>query len=246
MKIDLVPTPLAGPEPARAFPVERLYNLGSATRDAASAVPHQEEVALAGVHIALDVPAPRIYPIARHALRTDEVVFTQCARTSGEVEIVLIQADRLYVGVGSDHTDREIEQVTIPGSKQACANVLAPTIWPFDEIRDHWDDCVLRSWVDGRLYQEVGVATFLHPDDVLRIVSGRVTRLPARDFVVFCGTFVSVDKALGYGARWSFEMEDPTAGRRIAHAYDVVNLFDEIAEPYRVPLFNPPRRTAAG
>ena len=49
---------------------------------------------------------------------------------------------------------------------------LAPVLWPFEAIRARWDDCVLRSWVDGRRYQEVSVAAFLHPDDVLATLGG--------------------------------------------------------------------------
>jgi 4-hydroxyphenylacetate 3-monooxygenase len=103
-------------------------------------------------------------------------------------------------------------------------------------MRARWDDCVMRSWVDGRLYQDVPVAAFLHPDDVLRIVRERVPGMPKRDVLIFCGTIVSLDKALGFGRRWEIEMEDPAAGRRIRHGYDVVNLFDAVAEAYRVPV----------
>ena len=160
----------------------------------------------------------------------------QCGQTSGEVEIVLYVADQLYVGVGSDHTDRALEKTSIPWSKQVCANVLAPTLWPFEDVRGHWDDCVLRSTVDGDLYQNVSVATFLHPDDILAVLRDRVSGLPERDYLVFCGTYVSIDKALKFGESWSFELEDPTSDRRIAHSYRVTNLFDGIAESYRVPL----------
>jgi len=220
----------------RGFPIARMYNLGSATRRAETAVAHQEEVAKEGIRIALDIPAPRIYPIATHALVTGGTVETQSSHSSGEVEIVLLLADQLYVGVGSDHTDRALEKTSIPWSKQVTPNVLAPTMWPFEAMRARWDDCVMRSWVDGRLYQDVPVAAFLHPDDVLRILRARVPGMPARDVLVFCGTIVSLDKALGFGRRWEFEMEDPGAGRRIRHGYDVVNLFDPVAEPFRVPI----------
>lgn len=100
-----------------SLPIARMYNLGSATRKAETAVAHQEEVAKEGIRIALDVPAPRIYPIATHALTTGNEVEAQCSHTSGEVEIVLLVADQLYVGVGSDHTDRALEKTSIPWSK---------------------------------------------------------------------------------------------------------------------------------
>lgn len=225
-----------GTSQTRSFPVKRLYNLGSATREPAVAVPHQEEVARAGVHIALHVPAPRIYPIDTFAITTGDRVGVQGPRTSGEVEIVLVMADRLYVGVGSDHTERDLERTSIVWSKQANPNVLAPVLWDFEEIADHWDQCMIRSSVDGHAYQDVSVSAFLSPHDVLRILRERVTKLPERDFVVFCGTIVALSKELGFGQHWQFEMEDPVLGRTIRHGYRVEQLFDEIAEPYRVPV----------
>lgn len=236
MELACTIAPLSGSEVSRTISVQRNYNLGSATRDPDSAKAHQEEVADAGVAIALDIPAPRIYPIAVEALTTGREVQVQSNETSGEVEIVLYVADQLYVGVGSDHTDRALEKTSIPWSKQVCSNVLAPTLWQFEDIRDHWDDCVLRSAVDGDLYQDVSVAAFLHPDDILEIMRDRVSKLPERDYLVFCGTYVSIDKTLKFGESWSFELEDPTSDRRIAHSYQVTNLFDGIAKAYRVPL----------
>lgn len=221
------------------FPVTRMYNFGSATRDPDTAVAHQQEVAKSGIHIAFDVPAPRIYPIALHALITDDEVYVQSDKTSGEVEIVILVADQVYVGVGSDHTDRMLETVSIPGSKQACANHLAPVFWPYDEFRDRWDGCTLRSWVDGRLYQEVGVDAFLRPEDILATLRERVANVPARDFIVYCGTIVSVDKALGYGTAWTYQLEG--AGRRIDGGYSVVDILAEVRPEFRVPFFNPQR-----
>ena len=221
---------------SQRFPVKRMYNLGSATREASVAVHHQEEVARAGVVIALHVPAPRIYPIDAIALTTEEAIGVHGLRTSGEVEIALVMTDRLYVGVGSDHTDRDLERGSIAWSKQVNPNILAPTLWVYDEIADHWDDCVMRSRVDGRLYQDVGVNAFLSPTDILKILKERVPGLPARDFVVFCSTIVALDKELGFGQRWQFELEDPVLGRQISHSYQVEQLLDEIAEPYRVPV----------
>lgn len=223
---------------SRSFPVARLYNLGSATREPAVAAEHQHEVARAGIQIAYHVPAPRIYPIDTFAITTGHRIGVQGPRTSGEVEIVLVMADRLYVGVGSDHTERDLERTSIVWSKQACPNVLAPTLWVFDEIADHWDDCVIRSSVDGHPYQDVSVSAFLSPHDVLRILRERVPTLPGRDFVVFCGTIVALRKELGFGENWEFEMHDPVLGRHIRHAYKVEQLFDDIAAPYRVPLIS--------
>jgi 4-hydroxyphenylacetate 3-monooxygenase len=226
---------------ARRFAIRRMYNLGSATRAPETAVAHQEEVAKEGINIAFSIPAPRIYPIATHALVTGDEVGVQDDHTSGEVEIAILVADQVYVGVGSDHTDRALERTSILWSKQACPNVLAPVLWPLEAMRARWDGCVLRSWVDGRAYQDVATSAFLHPDSVLAVLRDRVAQLPARDYLVFCGTIVSLDKALGFGRRWSIELEDPAGQRRIRHDYAVRNLLDEIRPQFRVPVENPQR-----
>lgn len=220
----------------RVFDVTRMYNFGSATRDAGDAVAHQEEVAAAGVKIAFDIPAPRTYPIAPHNVLTGGEMGVHNDDTSGEVEIVLLVDDgELYAGVGSDHTDRALERTSIVWSKQAYPNVLAPRVWPFAEIRDHWDDLVLRSWVDERQYQDVSTSVFFHPDNMLKKLAERVSELPST-YLLFCGTFVSVDKALGFGRTWRFELDDPKLGRRIRHEYVVTNLLEEMVPSHRVPL----------
>jgi len=228
-----------GTSQQKDFQIKRMYNFGSATRDPQEAVAHQEEVAKSGIYISLDVPAPRIYPIGLHALDTGQNVFVQSDKTSGEVEIVTHVGERIHVGVGSDHTDRTLETVSIPGSKQACVNHLANHFWAWDDIADSWDSCILRSWVDGRLYQEVGVDKFLSPPDILAVLRERVGNLPERDFLVYCGTFVSVDKALGFGNTWRYQLAAPHLSRQIDADYEVVDILGEIKPKFRVPFFNP-------
>ncbi|MGV9801623.1 DUF2848 family protein [Mycobacterium sp. NPDC003449] len=230
---------LDGTTEERTFEVSRMYNMGSATRDAHTAVDHQEEVAAAGIRIAFDIPAPRIYPIAPYALTTSEVVEVHGERTSGEVEIVLVVAgdtdDDVYVGVGSDHTDRDLERVSIVFSKQTCPNVLAPRLWRLSEVAEHWDGCVLESWVDGTPYQRTPTGTFLSPKELLATLRERANP-PEANFVLYAGTIVALDGRLAYGPRWSFRLHDPVLGREITHAYRLEPLMAEMAEGFRVPL----------
>jgi hypothetical protein len=216
--------------------IKRLYNLGSAMRDPKIAVTHQEEVKDIGVNIALDVPTPRIYPMSPSVLSTGGEIEVQCDKTSGEVEIVLVMGDELYIGVGSDHTDRLLERVSIVWSKQACANVVAPVLWRFDDVKDHWDKCRMRCLVDGRLYQDCSVADFIRPEDMVRIIGERLSVMPKRDWVLFSGTVAAVDKTIGYGDLWEFELTDPVLKRSISHRYRVINILDEVKDGFRVPL----------
>lgn len=218
----------------------RIYNLGSATRDAASAAAHQDEVRDIGVRIAFDRPAPRIYPMDPAIVVTSTEIGVLNNRTSGEVEIVLVVADDLYVGVGSDHTDRELERTSILWSKQACANVVAPELWRFSEIASHWDDCRLKMTIDGAPYQDVKVGVFLPPLEILRLVFDRLMVKPKEPFMVFCGTYASLDKTIHFGTEWHFALDDPHLGRSIQHGYRVTNLLEEIEPRHRVPLQTPP------
>ncbi len=89
---------------------------------------------------------------------------------SGEVEAVLWKHDgELYVGVGSDHTDRKLETVGITLSKQVCAKPVSTTIWPWREVSAHWDELLLRSSLPatGEVYQEGAVSGLRRPDELL-------------------------------------------------------------------------------
>ena len=55
--------------------------------------------------------------------------------TSGEVEPVVVALDDgLWIGLGSDHTDRKAETMGIALSKQLCGKVMGAALWRFDEI----------------------------------------------------------------------------------------------------------------
>ena len=236
MTVDIEIEHADGKTEKRSVALDRMYNFGSATRNPEDAVAHQEEVAKVGVGIAFDVPAPRVYPISPHNLVTDDEVFIHNAETSGEVEIVILHdGGELFIGVGSDHTDRQLERTSIVWSKQAYPNVLAPRFWPMADLGEHWDDLVLRSWVDGRSYQDVGVNIFMHPDEMLAKLADRIPNLPAC-YILFSGTYVSVDKSLGFGGEWRFEIADPILGRTISHTYRLTNILNEISQEHRVPL----------
>jgi hypothetical protein len=144
-------------------------------------------------------------------------------QSSGEVECVLFKSrGKVYMGVGSDHTDRDFEKYDIPASKQMCAKPVASTVWDMDEVKDHLDQVTLRSWmtVEGerRLYQEGRLGDNL---DVLEVLGGIPTEDGLgldNDFCMYCGTFAA-QGGIAYGELFEFEMEDPVLGRKIGHAY---------------------------
>ena len=118
--------------------------------------------------------------------------------------------------------------------------MLARRLWRWQDVEDRWDACRLKSWVDGRLYQDCRADDFLSPVDMIAVLRERVARMPQRDFMIFGGTIASIDKALGFGGRWEIELSDPASGDSIRHAYRITNLMDEIKPEFRVPLTKEP------
>src|SRR3954466_15527106 len=111
---------------------------GWTSRDEAALGHHIEELA------AIGVPRPSSVPVFYRNAATN-VVQTERLEvlgpdTSGEVEPVIVALnDGLWIGLGSDHTDRQAETMGIALSKQLCGKVMGPALWCFDEIKVHWD-----------------------------------------------------------------------------------------------------------
>ena len=107
-----------------------------------------------------------------------------------------------------------------------CDKPIASGVWLFDELSDHWDSLVLRSWaVNGgnrRLYQEGSVSSMLHPRD---LIAGYVQNGNSLDegTAMFGGTLPAIG-GIQPADRFEFELEDPVRKRRLAHGYDIRSL----------------------
>lgn len=169
---------------------------------------------------------PIFYRVSYSRLTTAGQIEAVGTASSGEVEYVLLQHNgRLWVGAGSDHTDREVETYGVTVSKQLCDKPIASTFWPVDEVEAHWDSLTLRSFitVDGKkiLYQEGRLVEMLGPRDLIgRFTGGK--ELP-EGTIMFCGTFDAIG-GIRPAPRFDFEIEDSILGRKIAHGYDIVSL----------------------
>jgi hypothetical protein len=215
---------LHGPEGQQALHVliRNLIVAGWVGRDRQSVQEHVEEMQRFGI------PPPERTPtymnLTTNLLTTSEILEVISPSTSGEVEAVLIRANQcFYLGLGSDHTDRELEKTDIPASKQVCGKVLSPEIWDYQEIEDHLDQLRLRSWVvsgqEERLYQEAPLAANLPPGQLFEDMPGG-QELKDHSICLFCGTFPTIS-GIQYGDRYIIELEDPVLDRRIRHGYTV-------------------------
>jgi hypothetical protein len=204
--------------------VDTLVVAGWTGRDTTALTHHIEELA------ALGVPRPSSVPVF---YRTSVNGLTQTERlevlgpdSSGEVEPVLFGLDDgIWLGIGSDHTDRKAETMGIALSKQLCGKVVGTTLWPLAEIADHWDRLVIRSHatIDGKrvLYQEGPLAAMRTPQDLMSLYDGSTRLKPGT--AMFCGTVGAIG-GIRPASRFEMELEDPVLNLRMAHAYDVVAL----------------------
>ena len=144
--------------------------------------------------------------------------------TSGEVEPVIVALnDGLWVGLGSDHTDRKTETMGIALSKQLCGKVIGSELWKFEDIAAHWDSIIIRSYatIDGErvIYQEGPLALMRDPVDLMT----RYGRPFVANTIIMCGT-IGARGGIRPAARFEIELDDPAMKRRMSHAYDIISL----------------------
>ena len=209
---------------SRRVEIAHLVIAGWTGRDTASVEKHIAELEAIGVKRPRAVPV--FYRVAASLLTSAREVEVVGEHSSGEAEFVLVGApEALYVGVGSDHTDRKVETYGVTVSKQMCPKPLAPELWPFAELESHWDRLVLRSHVTrgGKrtLYQEGEVTQMLAPRDLLARLSASGKLAPGT--AMFCGT-LPVRGEIGGGERFEIELLDPVKGRSLRHEYAVREL----------------------
>lgn len=193
-------------------------------RDSAAVEKHIKELEALGVK--RPATAPIFYRVSAARITTGDTIEAVGESSGGEIEFVLLQhGGRLWVGAGSDHTDREVEKYGVTVSKQMCEKPIASVFWAFDEVAPHWDRLRLRSHVveNGKrmLYQEGAVTAMIDPRDLIGryVAEGRLPEAA----LMFCGT-LAAHGGVRPTREFAFELEDPVLGRKIAHAYRVQTL----------------------
>ncbi|MFC4660708.1 DUF2848 family protein [Oceanobacillus aidingensis] len=169
---------------------KQFYCIGYAGRDKKKTWEHVEELKKIGVPEPKSVP--ELYHLSDYLIDNSGAISVIGNQTSGEVEIVLIcdEEGNLFVTVGSDHTDRGLETVSIHKSKQVCAKPIAGKKWGFEDVQDEWDDLVLYSevlsegnWVK---YQHDKVSSIIPFEQIMDFL--KRNDIESQNYVVYCGT----------------------------------------------------------
>jgi Protein of unknown function (DUF2848) len=222
----LLPLTLLNGSDARAqnVAVNAAVIAGWTGRDPVAVEKHIVELEALGVKRPASTPI--FYRVAAARLTTDAEIEASGTQSGGEVEYLLLRhGGRTWVGVGSDHTDREVEKMGVTVSKQMCDKPIANQFWAYDEVARHWDQLILRSFAveNGKraVYQDGSVAAMLHPKDLLSRFAADGA-LPD-DTLMFCGT-LAAHGGVRATDQFAFEIEDPVLRRKIAHEYRVTSL----------------------
>jgi hypothetical protein len=206
------------------FHFQRMVNAGYVGRNQDEVRRHIEELARKGI------PGPKttptLYPVITRALVTDEAIEVYGNETCGEVEYVLLVENEknVYVGLGSDHSDRHLEETDIPRCKQICPNVMSSAVWSLSEVQDHWDELEIESKMmmgEGEvLYQQGPLAALLDPPALMDFVRSKIPS-PLDGTVIFSGTLGSLTGGFVYGERFMAQLVDSKLDRRLELAYDI-------------------------
>ncbi len=208
----------------RSVSIANLVIAGWTGRDRAALEKHIAELEALGVKRPSRTPV--FYRAAAARLTCAPRIEATGDASSGEAEFVLLQsAGRLWIGCGSDHTDRRVETYDVTVSKQMCDKPVAADFWAFEDVAPRWDTLMLRSFIhEGgarTLYQEGSVAAMLAPRDVIKLYTGGDAL--AEGTLMFCGT-LAARGGIRPAARFEFELEDAALGRKIAGGYDIAPL----------------------
>ena len=206
------------------FPVARILDAGFTGKNREGAMKHVEELKAHGVAAPDRIPA--YFAVTRELVTTDDEIEVLGDDTSGEVEVVfLFKGADTYIGVGSDHTDRELEKDSIPKSKVICPKVLSREVWKLADVKPHFERLKLRSWIeaDGQrtLYQEGSLADFLTVDDFLAGVRSVVKDGSLDGMVLYMGTMPSLGGQLLFSPTFEGRLSDEVLGRELSFRYGI-------------------------
>ena len=209
----------------RTISIDTLVIAGWTGRDTVAMEKHIRELEELGVKRPAYTPV--FYRVAVERLEPTPKIQVTGSQSSGEVEFVLLKDEgETFVGIASDHTDREVETYGITVSKQMCGKPCSSKLWRLSEVAGHWDELILRSYatIDGErvLYQAGKVTAMRTPHDLLDEFARRDGQF-VDGTAMLCGTLAALG-GIRPAERFEIELEDPVLRRSLTHSYAVETL----------------------
>jgi hypothetical protein len=200
--------------------IATLVIAGWTGRDAAGVQHHIDELQAIGIPAPSDTPL--YYRVGANLLTQSQHIQVLGSDSSGEVEpLVLHDNGTLWLGLGSDHTDRKLEAVSVAASKQVCPKPVGGALWAFDSVVDHLDELVLSSEIfeDGAwVSYQSGHLSAIRPLDEL------ITEAGLQDGqAMMCGTLPAIG-GVRPAARFRASLHDPHTKQTLSLDYTTTAL----------------------
>ena len=172
---------------------------GYTGRDRAMVQKHIDELEREGIAPPPEVPMWYEMPIT--ILTTAGDIKTASPKSCGECEPVIIGiGDAVYLGIGSDHTARDVEREDIQKSKAVCPKPVGSSLVRIDAFGPEFDAMTIESWMDGEPYQSGTVAQLI---PLAKTLEGFRARNKAKEFALFCGTVPLLTHGFRFGSKFS-------------------------------------------
>lgn len=200
--------------------IDQLIVAGWTGRDSHAVNHHIKELAALGIKPPSNVPL--YYRVSASLLVQSKQIQVLGNTSSGEVEPLLVKAgNQWWLGLGSDHTDRQLEAYSVAASKQACVKPVADTLWPLSTVEAHLDELILRCSIleNNRwlTYQEGTLANIRPLSELIEAAD-----LPDNS-AMLCGTLGAIG-GVRPAQHYKMSLEDPVSNHSIELEYQVDEL----------------------
>ena len=204
--------------------IENIYICGYTSSNQQALQDHIDELKKIGVTPPDKIPM--LYKKANLSAAVNTGIRVISDDTSGEVEyFLLLQNDKIYLGLASDHTDRGIEKYDVEKSKQVCPVVLSDVVWDYSEIKE-WKSLTLKSWAaqgNGKiLYQKASLEIFMKPEEIIDFVKEEI-QSDLNNSIILCGTPPLIPEQIIYTNKFYCELSN-CSGMKISLEYEITRI----------------------
>ncbi|MEZ5657359.1 MAG: DUF2848 domain-containing protein [Burkholderiaceae bacterium] len=207
----------------RAVRIDQVVIAGWTGRDHRLVQRHIDELKAMG--IPEPSATPLFYRVSADLVTQSSSIQVLGPASSGEIEPVLFAAeDGIWLTIGSDHTDRDVERAGVALAKQLCPKPVARTAWRWDEIHQQAENMLLKSWIGGgedkQAYQQGTLAEIMPLNALLQQMQIQLGFGLEPGTMLFCGT-LATEGGLRTADQFSGLLLDPSAGRTITLDYEI-------------------------
>ena len=200
----------------REFEITTLCGLGFTSRNIDIIKAHIDEQLKIGITTSSDIP--HYFLCWPGLISFSNRLFVVGNDSTGELEFTIVKGndEEVYIGLVSDHCDRQLSRVKVRKSKQVCCKPVSRQLWRYKDIKDHWDQIRLISWQyrgdEETLYQKGSLSDYITLEEIIEFAERSMG--VTHNYLVMAGTINTIS---GYFENDGFKgkMIDPILGREL-------------------------------